>query len=192
MKLRLLFVVVLLSLPVLSYAGEQDTEPAPALAGTGFTNNEIALSPIVTVRHNPMSSGYGGDGTVSHYFTRYFGFSADADVYRSDQWLQAGYGFRGGPTVRFRRDSRLQPFARGLFGYARLKEIQTGPLAPYISGFSYVLGGGADLMLVGPFAARLAADFEDYPGVGGTIQNLHNRLVRIGVGVSYHFGKYGH
>ena len=191
MKFRFLFVVVLLSLAVVSNAGAQATEPAPSLAGTGFTNNQIALSPIVTVRHNPLSSGYGADGTVSHYFTRYLGFSADADVYRSDQWLQAGYGFRGGPTVRFRRASRLQPFARALFGYARLKEIQTGPTRPYIDGFSYVLGGGADVMLVGRFAARLAADFENDPGVGRSNENLHNRLIRIGVGVSYHFGKYG-
>jgi hypothetical protein len=192
LKFRLLLVVALLSLTVASNAqsaNEKNSQPAPALSGSGVTNDDVSLGYILTVRHDPWSTGYGVDGTVSHYFTRYFGFSAEADVLRSDQWSLAAYGFRGGPTVRFRQISRLQPFTRALFGYGRLKEIENGPTRPYANGFSYVLGAGSDVRLAGPFVARFSGDFENDPGVG---RIANNRLVRIGMGLAYRFGGYGH
>jgi hypothetical protein len=190
MKFHLLVTLVaFLSLAAVSNAAEKDVLPVPALSGSGNMNNEFSLSEITSVRHNPWSTGYGVDGTISHYFTRYLGFSADADVLRSDQNAMAAYGFRGGPTARFFRNSRVQPFARALFGYGRLKEVENGPHRPYVNGFSYLAGGGTDVRFLGPLNVRLAADFENDPGNGKSVTN--NRLLRFGVGLSYHFGGYG-
>jgi hypothetical protein len=139
-----------------------------------------------------MNTGTGLDATVSHNFSKHYGIAADADILRSDFVNFREYGYRAGPTVRFNRISRVQPFARSLFGYSRFKETNTGPQRPYVNGFSFVAGAGADLRLVGPISARLAADYEQNP-------DIHNpqtgtaamRLLRFTMGFSYRFGAAG-
>jgi lipopolysaccharide transport system permease protein len=131
---------------------------------------------------------YGAEESLSHYFTPHIGVSADVDVMKSSRdWFDA-YGFRGGPTARFSKIGRLQPFARGLFGYGRYKATYTGPgpSHPYIGGFSFLAGGGSDVRLTGPFAARIAADYERYPSA----PTSPTQLLRLSVGLVWRLTAY--
>ena len=120
-------------------------------------------------------------------FTRHFGFSADADLLRSDYVQFREYGFRAGPTVRFFQTARMEPFARALIGYSRFKETITGPNEPYVSGVSYLVGMGDDVRLAGPVWARVAGDYEQNSSVGPKA----TRLLRISFGFTYKFNRFG-
>ena len=158
-------ICAVLVLALFANAVERKDAPAPALRIPG-EDSDISLSGIVQVRPDQTKSGLqiqlgtGMSATVSHYFTRHFGISADADFMRSDYVQFQGYGYRAGPTVRLNHVWRVEPFARALFGYSRYKETNTGPKLPYVSGLSFLAGGGGDLRLSGSIFARLAADYE--------------------------------
>lgn len=182
MRLRSILVLIsLLSLAVSAWS--QTSVPAPALSKVSSNSNDVAVSGIVLVRDN-ANTGLGGDVALTHYFMKYLGFTGEADLLKSNYVELREYGFRGGPTFRLFPSSRFQPFARGLFGYSRYKETVTGPNRPYINGFSYILGGGTDIVLVGPLSARLSGDFEDDPSFVGN----KTRLLRFGFGLKYSFG----
>jgi hypothetical protein len=154
-------------------SSEKRTAPAPAITDRG--DNELSVSYVIPVRHDPWSSGYGADVTASRYFTRHVGFSADVDYVKSSYESFTAYGFRGGPVVRIAQIGPFEPFARGLFGY------------PYVGGFSYLAGAGTDFRIVGPFSARVAADFEHFERIhASVIEDL-----RFSIGCSYHFKKFG-
>lgn len=85
------------------------------------------------------------------------------------------YTFMAGPQLTMRRSGRLQPFARALFGGARLKVEDTGlingaPATPTLSGgetgFAMGGGGGVDFHFARHVAVRLAGDYIR-PYVGG-------------------------
>ena len=153
--------------------------------------SDVSLNGIVFVRGG-MNTGTGLDATVSHYFTKHFGIAADADILRSDFVNFREYGYRAGPTVRFNRIWRVQPFARSLFGYSRFKETNTGPQRPYVNGFSYLVGAGSDVRLAGPIYGRLAGDYEQNPDVHNPqTRTAATRLLRFTMGFSYRFGATG-
>ncbi len=166
-------------------SSEKRTEPAPALTDMG--NSELSVSYVSLVRHDPWSSGYGADVTASRYFTRHVGFSMDADYLKSSYDSFTAYGLRGGPVVRITKIGPFTPFVRGLFGYGKFSNILTGKGNPYEGGFSYIAGAGTDFRLAGPFSARVAADFEDYPRISES--TIHD--MRVSIGCSYRFKKFG-
>jgi len=167
--------------------GENATPPSP-LAGASDNSNEIAVSGAVMLRHE-LNTGTGVDAAITHYFVRNLGFTADADLMRSNYLDFREYGFRGGPTFRLLPERRLQFFAHGLFGYARFKDTGTGSARPYENGFSYVAGGGADVRVAGPISARMSGDFEHFTATGGANPT---RLLRFGFGLKYSFGNHAH
>ena len=78
------------------------------------------------------------------------------------------YTFMAGPQVTMRRSGRLQPFARALFGGARLKVNDTGLVngaqaTPTLSGgetgFAMGGGGGFDFHFARYVAVRVAGDY---------------------------------
>ena len=171
-----------------------DKGPAPAL-GNVADSVGIAVSPLASI-HSEGSAGYGASAALSHYFTRRFGITADGEYLKADMYDLHEYGFRAGPTIRFYEKGRFQLFARGLAGYALVKATYTadqkpfrGPAGsyPYDSSFSFLVGGGTDLALKGPFSARLTGDFVD----DGPTHNDKTRLIRFGVGLVYNFGVIG-
>ncbi len=182
MRLRSILVLIpLLSLAVSAWA--QTLLPAPALSKVSSNSNDLAVNGIVLVRDN-ANTGSGGEVALTHFFMRHLGITSEADLLKSNFVGLREYGFRGGPTYRFFLSSRFQPFARGLFGYSRYKETITGPNEPYINGFSYILGGGSDVVLLGPLSARLSGDYEGNPSFNG----IKTRMVRFGFGLKYSFG----
>jgi len=175
----------LLSLAAFSVAEKPpDAEPAPAVSMVPVEANEVSLSGVFFEREN-MNAGKGMSTSLTHYFTGHFGFTADADILKSDFALFREYGYRAGPTVTFLRSYRVQPFAHFLMGYSRFKEINTGPQRPYVSGFSYMPGGGADVRLIGSVFARVAIDGEVDPDTGPSVTHV----MRLSFGLNYKFGR---
>ena len=185
MRSRLLLLVVLFSLTLFSNAQKPvgPTQPVPALTSIG-ENNEASVNGVLLVRGGP-NTGEGLSASLTHYFMRHFGVTADADVLKSDFVLFREYGYRVGPTVTFLRTSRIHPFAHALFGYSRFKETMTGPHRPYVNGLSYMAGAGGDVRLAGPVFARLAVNGQVDPS---THENK-TRLLRISFGLTYKFGR---
>lgn len=188
MRSRLLLLIALFTLTMFSNAEEPNSQralPTPALSTSG-EGNEMSVDGIVFVRGG-MNMGDGMDASLTHYFTRHLGFTADADDLTSNFVLFHEYGFRGGPTYTLRPKSRFQPFGRALFGYSRFKEINNGPTRPYVGGLSYLAGVGTDVRVVGSMFTRFAADYENDPHTGIDT----TRVFRMSVGVTYKFGRYG-
>jgi hypothetical protein len=181
----LLLLVVLFSLTSFLNAQKPvgQTQPVPALSSIG-ENTEASVNGDILVRGGP-NTGEGMNASLTHYFTRHFGVTADADILKSDFRLFREYGYRAGPSVTFLRTSRIQPFVQALFGYSRFKETVTGPRRPYVSGFSYMMGAGGDVRLVGPVFARLAVDGQVDPSTHGN----DTHVLRISFGLAYKFGR---
>jgi opacity protein-like surface antigen len=196
-KSRLLLLFVALVLCTLAPAAEHSenaTQTTPALSNVPEEVG-ISVTPLASF-HTNADIGYGMNATLSHYFTRRFGISADGEYLKSNMYDLHEYAFRAGPTIRFAKIGRIQPFARGLAGYARVKATYTpdqlpfkGPAGsyPYDDSFSFLIGAGVDVALAGPFSARVAGDFLDDLGT----HNDKTRLLRLGAGIVYHFGGLG-
>lgn len=175
--------VVLLICAVSAWGAEPG--PAPALGLLPVDTNQFAMSGGVLMKQK-MNTGEAADAEYTHYFTRNLGFTADADLLRSNYQAFREYGYRFGPTYRFIPNQRVQLFPRALFGYARFKSGLTGPRRPYQDGFSYALGGGADIWLTGPWSARVTGDFEDCVDSFGAANPT--RFLRVEFGFKYSFG----
>ncbi len=170
----------LLTLAVVSWA--QQSVPVPALSKAPGDRNDAAVSAIILMRGGE-NFGKGAEATITHYFTRHLGFTGETDLLKSNFVEFREYGFRGGPTYRLLRWDRYQPFARALFGYSRFKETVTGPNRPYEEGLSYIVGGGADVRILGQIFARVSGDFEANPSFDGN----KTRALRLGIGLKYAF-----
>jgi opacity protein-like surface antigen len=102
------------------------------------------------------------------------------------------YTFMAGPQVTMRKSSRLQPFARALFGGARLKVEDTGldngaPATSTLSGgetgFAMGGGGGVDFHFIHRVAVRAVGDYIR-PYLGG----MSEGHFRVGGGVAVRIG----
>jgi hypothetical protein len=184
-----LLLALLLALAVSTWG--QNVLPAPAITSAAGGNNDIAVSGIVSLRQGG-NTGIGMDASASRFFTKHLAFTVEADDLKSDFVSFREYGFRGGATYRLFSARRVQPFVRGLAGYSRLKELPTGTNEPYVSGFSYIAGGGADVLVVGALAARVSADLENDPSFTNKLTGVHYsvHVGRIGFGLKYSFGGY--
>jgi len=180
----------MLTLAVVSWA--QQAVPVPAITKAPGDSNDVAVSAIILARggenfsNSPSDwhAGTGAEATITHYFTRHLGFTAETDLLKSNFVLFREYGFRGGPTFRLFLSPRFQPFGRALFGYSRYKETNTGPTRPYEQGFSYIVGGGSDIRIVGQIFARVSGDFEANPAFA----DVKTHAIRVGIGLKYAFG----
>jgi hypothetical protein len=184
MKTYLLVAIATLLLTASSLAQPSGAPPA-SMSRPQVDDEEFAVSYLTFLRHD-WNTGQGVEWTASHYFTKHLAFSADGEALNSTYSQFREYGLRGGPTLALFRVSRLQPFVRALAGFSHFRADYTGATQPYVNGFSYELGSGCDVRITGPVAARVAAGFEHDPNVPGST----TRLLRLAVGLNYHFGGY--
>ena len=107
----------------------------------------------------------GWNASLSGYFTRNFGVTADfAGAYGTPSVLGIGvktrfHTFMFGPAVRFPNTSRLTPFAHALFGGGHISGEAFG-FSGSETDFTWAAGGGLDANLTPHVAVRVAqADF---------------------------------
>jgi opacity protein-like surface antigen len=101
----------------------------------------------------------GWNASVSWYFNKYLGMSADFSGGRSygsafgvDSKV---YPYLVGPTARFPKHTKMTPFGHVLFGMAHLKASSLG-LSGSDNSFAWAMGGGVDVYVSSRFSVRLA------------------------------------
>jgi opacity protein-like surface antigen len=130
----------------------------------------------------------GWDASLSGYFGRYLGFTADfAGTYGTPKTVvpQIGrigvntdlYTFMFGPELRAANKSPFQPFAHALFGAAHVKGavsvsgVGGVSISDSNTGFAWAAGGGLDFKLLPLIGLRLAQIDYLQTRVGGNNQN---------------------
>jgi hypothetical protein len=143
----------------------------------------------------------GANVSVTGYVNKYIGFTGDfSGSYKKENQAvgaqgsevkRSKYTFQGGPQVKFRNSSRVQPFARALFGVTKTSnEIRpnnagippTGLTVEQIddnySAFSTSYGGGVDVKINKKVSLRLIQ--VDYNSVFSKTRNLTVTNARLG------------
>jgi opacity protein-like surface antigen len=117
--------------------------------------------------HVSPGQGFPGDNlngwnaSVSGYFNKYLGISADfSGIYGNVAGVSTHvYPYLFGPIVRFPNSSKITPFAHALFGAAHSRFSDLG-LSTTDNSFAMAFGGGLDANINSRFAVRLAqADY---------------------------------
>ncbi len=142
----------------------------------------------------------GVEGSVTGYPVAWLGFTGDFSYHRksdnttftggSSKYEREVFYFMGGPTLKIRNATRIEPYAHALFGGAHLREsytltttIATGStqatLAPNVTKFALGVGGGVDLRLGKKFSLRLVQ--VDYTPIftGDRVFNVNNNTIRL-------------
>jgi hypothetical protein len=100
----------------------------------------------------------GWNASVSGYFNKYFGISADfsgggyASLFGVNTKV---YPYLLGPTARFPKHTKMTPFGHVLIGGAHLTASSLG-LSGSANSFSWAMGGGLDVYVNPRFSVRLA------------------------------------
>jgi opacity protein-like surface antigen len=100
----------------------------------------------------------GWNASVSGYFNKYLGISADFSGGRYDSPFGINskvYPYLVGPTARFPKHTKMTPFAHVLFGGAHLNASSLG-LSGSDNSFAWAMGGGVDVYVSSRFSVRLA------------------------------------
>jgi opacity protein-like surface antigen len=130
----------------------------------------------------------GWDASLSGYFGRYLGFTADfAGTYGAPKVVipqigQIGlntdlYTFMFGPELRAANKSPFQPFAHALFGAAHVKGavsvsgVGGVSISDSNTGFAWAAGGGLDFKLLPLIGLRLGQFDYVQTRIGGNNQN---------------------
>lgn len=135
----------------------------------GFTPAQLQALLLQPINQNSGRTRYNGFNVAgTGYFTKHFGITGDfSAAYKTeDQPIgKAGsrvrrqkYNFLVGPQVKFRGESRVEPFARVMFGAARLKNqinpdnstvvaggLTIGQIDDDYTAFAMGIGGGIDV-----------------------------------------------
>ena len=152
---RVLCVAFVVLLVLSGVAAAQDNSKVDIFGGYQYTHVSTGVSGAPTFNFN------GWDASLSGYFNKYVGISADfSGAYGSP--LGASFKihtFMFGPIVRFTNKSRVTPFAHALFGGVH-GSASAGGFGAGETDFSWAAGGGIDVGVNHRFAVRLAqADF---------------------------------
>ena len=175
-------------LVLLVFAGSMwAAAPVNSFAADDTGRDDVALSAILMFRGggdwsaNPTNwnLGAGGDVSFGHFFNRHFGLMGEADYIQSTFLKYRGYGYRAGPILQLRRGRLIQPYLLGLGGYSRYKEVGLGPGNPYVSGASYIVGGGIDWRLSSLLSLRTGLDFEG----NSSLATTKTRMFRFTAGL---------
>lgn len=139
------------------------------------------------------------------------GINADGSVRFSPRWAGAvdlTYVRSGGLPVTGHTDSVLSGlvgpvfylaehgkttiFVHGLVGFAWVDSAvpisSTSFFSGYETRFSYLLGGGVERALTGPFALRAGVDYQRTSFVNSTLALEGQKNIRLTLGVQYRFG----
>ena len=216
-RLKLIFVAALLSA---SYVQAQETPAGEIYGGYQYTRIDThAVQDYLNLQHvldptfplvnfgdhqrqdgwnfgvqENMNSWFGGVIDVSgNYGTKYVLVDNSGGVSTSTRTRLRSYTFMGGPQVTLRRSSRIQPFARALFGGAWFSGStnvlennvqQFSEVKQSDSGFALGGGGGADVAISYSLSARVAVDY-----IRTFFFNDSQGNMRVAVGVVYRFGR---
>jgi len=178
--------VVMLFLPLATMA--QDTPKAQVFGGYSYFRQD-GLG-------NPDENLNGWNGAVTVNLNKWFGATADFSGHYGGPTIGGVkfhdnvHNFLFGPTVSYRKNSSLTPFAHALFGASRLHQEGIGNDA----GFAMALGGGVDWKVHNNISIRLGqidyvmSRLSDNPGVAGAPTDTANNL-RFSTGIVFNFGK---
>lgn len=154
----------------------QDTPKAEVFGGYQFTHISAA----------GQSENFNGwNASLAGNVNQYLGVAADfSGAYKSISGVSVKvYSYTFGPVLSLNHGGKLNPFVHALFGGAHASAAFSGSGAS-TSGFSMMMGGGADAKVSPHFAVRLIqADWVYYrfQGVG------ESKNVRVSTGVVFRF-----
>lgn len=124
---------------------------------------------LVSFDENTDSHGF----VVSHsrYFlnTKVVGLTAEVGA-NFDENEASLVTAMGGIIFKARQETKVQPFVKGLVGYARQRVDRAGILDVKDASKAYSLGGGMDFVLKGRYQWRVGADYIN-TGFAGVRQN---------------------
>ncbi len=143
---------------------------------------------------------HGVEGSVTGFPVAWLGLTGDFSYHRkenstsgagiSSQYKREVFYFMGGPTLKIRNPTRVEPYVHALFGGAHLREsyaltttTATGStqvaFTPNTTKFAMGLGGGLDVRLGDKFSLRLIQ--VDYTPIftGDRIFNVNNNSIRL-------------
>jgi opacity protein-like surface antigen len=163
---------------------------------------------------------HGLETSFTRNFTRYFGLKADfsAHFHREDPFpvtvacpvtttpscastAQSGnqesklFNFLVGPEFKWRKFSRVNPFAHTLYGFAHTTgTFSTSGAAATLSrtttdnGFAMAFGGGVDVRIISRFSLRTSVDWNPkWVGVDEDGSRIRLDDLRFSAGVLFHF-----
>ena len=145
------------------------------------------------------NSLHGGEAAVTGFPLPWLGLTGDFSYHQKSDSASTAAGinkyerrvfyFMGGPTLKIRNPTRVEPFVRGLFGGAHLREKYTltpngttGAIVtfnPSTTKFALGLGGGLDVRLGDKFSLRLIQ--VDYTPIftGDRVFVVNNNSLRL-------------
>lgn len=159
------------------------------------------LGNLSTFRDSFKRNGMNGiEGSITGFPVAWLGVTGDFSYHRkesstsitggSSQYKREIFYFMGGPTLKIRNATRVEPFAHALIGGAHLREnytlTTTTPtggsqvtISPNTTKLALGLGGGLDVRLGDKFSLRLIQ--VDYTPIfiGDRIFNVNNNTIRL-------------
>jgi len=159
------------------------------------------LGNLSTFRDSFKRNGMNGvEGSITGFPVAWLGVTGDFSYHRkesstsitggSSQYKREIFYFMGGPTLKIRNATRVEPFAHALIGGAHLREnytlTTTTPtggsqvtISPNTTKLALGLGGGLDVRLGDKFSLRLIQ--VDYTPIfiGDRIVNVNNNTIRL-------------
>ena len=159
------------------------------------------LGNLDAFRDSFKRNGLNGVGaSITGFPVSWLGLTGDFSYHRKEnsttissgasQYSREVFYFMGGPTLKIRNPTRVEPFVRALAGGAHLREnytlTTTTPtgntqvtIAPNTTKFALGLGGGLDVRLGEKFSLRLIQ--VDYTPIftGDRVFNVNNNTIRL-------------
>ena len=156
------------------FAGFANAQKAPAWEVFGGYHYAHGVDPW-SGHANGFSAGL--QQNVSHWF----GGVADIDAsFNNSAGIQSSLlTFTGGPQFTYRKGRDIQPFVRGLVGFATASSTH----GPTDTGFAIGGGGGVDVRMSRSLYFRGKADF-----IRTSLFNSTEHYLQTAVGIAYRFG----
>lgn len=146
------------------------------------------------------NSAHGGEASITGFPVAWLGLTGDFSYHQKDDSSSTAAGvnryerrvfyFMGGPTLKIRNPTRVEPYVHALFGGAHLREKfaltptgTTGPPAATFTvsdtKFALGLGGGLDVRLGDKFSLRIIQ--VDYTPIftGDRVFVVNNNSIRL-------------
>lgn len=182
---RVLLLVTLFSLPLAASA--QSTPWWELYGGYQYTRTDISGGTNmngfnVSLQEN-SARWWGGIIDVSGSFQNVSSSTQNQSV--SGNTKPNFYTFAAGPQFTYRKNERLQPFGRIMFGGAHTNlQLSTSSTVTTTTGFALIGGGGVDYVLKDFVAFRVTGDYVRSYLFSDTQNNI-----RVSVGVDFRIGQ---
>lgn len=195
------FLFILLSVSTIAMAQDKRAEVFLGYSNLQADRSFDSLGNLSNFRDSFKRNGiHGGTAAVTGFVAPWFGLTGDFSYHqKSDntsftggtgQYERRVVYFMGGPTIKIRNATRVEPFVRGLIGGAHVREKYTfttttptgttqTTIDPSITKFALGVGGGLDVRLGDKFSLRLIQ--VDYTPIftGDRIFNVNNNSIRL-------------